>query len=86
NIERVKKKKIITINNKNITAVCLEISKIVKNYSFTEYLNKKYQKYSNHEVLTILLKKNKIKISYNSDENEGLLSIKFNEIAKVLDE
>ncbi|HAY3535341.1 hypothetical protein [Elizabethkingia anophelis] len=86
NIKIIKKQKVFSIERKKTDAICAKISTVFADYSCKEYTNKKYSKYSPDEEVNILLKKNKIRILYTSVKESGILSKKFDQLAKIVDE
>lgn len=86
NLQKIKKQKTISIEQKSFNNICTKISSVIKNYDCNKYLNKKFYMFDENEELVIHIKKNKLKILYKSKNGNGNLNKNFDELIKALDE
>lgn len=78
--------KMSTINQKKFENICANIPKIINEYDCNSDINKKSKiKYQNEE-LVILLRKNKVKLNYNTSQDKGLLYYKFQALLNLINE
>lgn len=84
--KKIKKLKSFSVSNTMSSKICTDIMTILPEYNCKEYRNKKYHYSNDGEELMILYKKNKIKLSYASDTDTGVLGRKFDELTKRFNE